>query len=213
MPEGSRNRFMGFAAAVLVVLIVASLAVAGYLMNAGAKARRGAVLPEPRPAPMAAGPVRQTVPGHSVSQRVPTPRITAPPPPAERPSVPRPEAPAPSELLPPFDGAPLDWSCTRQQRILLNERAAPESRVVLVILGTDYSIQGTLFLSDSGATLPSNFIVKDEAWGQTRHFGGQDILLGVVAVKGGYSEPALRRAATSSGWWQGKAKPAFQMNY
>jgi hypothetical protein len=95
----------------------------------------------------------------------------------------------------------------------LNERPVPGSRIVLVILGTDYSIQGTLFLSDSGATLPSNFLVKDDAWGQARHFGGQDILLGVVAVSGGYSEPALRRAASSAGWWQGKAKPAFQMNY
>jgi len=202
MSKGSKTKSLAWAAAALVVLIVASLAAAGYLMHAGAKARRSPALPEPRPAPLATGSAPKAAPGGPASTR-PLP---------QKPPAPKPEAPAPSELLPAFDGAPLDWSCTRQQKILLNERPAPESRIVLVILGTDYSIQGTLFLSDSGATLPSNFIVKDEAWAQARHFGGQDILLGVVAVRGGYSEPALRRAA-SAGWWQGKAKPAFQMNF
>jgi hypothetical protein len=203
MSEGSKNTSLVWAAAALVVLIVASLAAAGYLMHAGARSRRSPALPEPRPAPLAA----------AAAQKSPTRTPVSTPPRAQRLPAPTPEPPAPSELLPAFDGAPLDWSCTRQQRILLNERPAPESRIVLVILGTDYSIQGTLFLSDSGATLPSNFLVKDDAWSQARHFGGQDILLGVVAVKGGYSEAALRRAAASSGWWQGKAKPAFQMNY
>jgi hypothetical protein len=107
----------------------------------------------------------------------------------------------------------LDWSCTREQKILVNERPSPESRILLVIMGTDYSIQGTLFVSDSGATLPANFLIKDEAWGQARHFGGQDILLGLAAVKSGYSESALQRAASSSAWWQGKTKAAFQMSY
>lgn len=203
MSEGSKNKSLAWAAVALVVLIVASLAAAGYLMHAGAKSRRGPVLPEPRPAPLATPSAPRAAPGGPASTR---PRPQKPP-------APKPEAPAPSELLPAFDGAPLDWSCTRQQRILLNERPAPESRIVLVILGTDYSIQGTLFLSDSETTLPSNFLVKDEAWGQARHFGGQDILLGVVAFKGGYSEPALRRAAAVAGWWQGKVKPAFQMNF
>jgi hypothetical protein len=203
MSEGNKNSSLGWAAAALVVFIVASLAAAGYLMNAGAKARRSPALPEPHPAPLATASAPKAAPGGPVPTPPRAPRLPAP----------TPEPPAPSELLPAFDGAPLDWSCTRQQRILLNERPAPESRIVLVILGTDYSIQGTLFLSESGATLPSNFLVKDDAWGQARHFGGQDILLGVVAFRGGYSEPALRRAAISSGWWQGKAKPAFQMNY
>jgi hypothetical protein len=203
MSEGNRNNSLAWAAVALIVLILASLAAAGYLMRAGAKSRLSPALPEPRPAPLAKASSPKAAPGGPVSPRPRTPRLPAP----------KLETPAPSELLPAFDGAPLDWSCTREQQILLNERPAPESRIVLVILGTDYSIQGTLFLSDSGATLPSNFLVKDEAWGRARHFGGQDILLGVVAVKGGYSEPALRRAAASSGWWQGKTKPAFQMNY
>ena len=203
MSEGNKNTSLGWAAAALVVLIVASLAAAGYLMNAGAKARRSPALPEPHPAPLATTSAPKASPGGPVST----------PPRAQKSPAPRPEAPAPSELLPAFDGAPLDWSCTRQQQILLNERPAPESRIVLVIMGTDYSIQGTLFLSDSGATLPSNFLVKGGAWGQARHFGGQDILLGVVAFKGGYSEPALRRTAAAAGWWQGKAKPAFQMSF
>jgi hypothetical protein len=203
MSEGNKNKSLAWAAAALIVLILASLAAAGYLMRAGAKSRLSQALPEPRPAPLATASAPKTAPGGPVSPRPRTPRLPAP----------TPEPPAPSELLPAFDGAPLDWTCTRQQQILLNERPAPESRIVLVILGTDYSIQGTLFLSDSGATLPSNFLVKDEAWGQARHFGGQDILLGVVAFKGGYSEPALRRAAAFSGWWQGKSKPAFQMNF
>jgi hypothetical protein len=203
MSEGNKNKSPAWAAAALIVLILASLAAAGYLMRAGAKSRRSQALPEPRPAPLAKASAPKSSPPGPVST---PPRVQGLP-------APTPEPPAPSELLPAFDGAPLDWTCTRQQQILLNERPAPESRIVLVILGTDYSIQGTLFLSDSGATLPSNFLVKDEAWGQARHFGGQDILLGVVAFKGGYSEPALRRAAVASGWWQGKTKPAFQMNY
>ena len=203
MSEGSKNTSLAWAAAALVVLIVASLAAAGYLVHAGARSRRSPALPEPRPAPLATTSPPKAAPGGPAATR----------PLSQKPPTPKPEPPVPSELLPGFDGAPLDWSCTRQQKILLNERPAPESRVVLVILGTDYSVQGTLFLSDSGATLPSNFIVKDEAWAQARHFGGQDIFLGVVAVRGGYSEPALRRAASSAGWWQGKAKPAFQMNF
>lgn len=198
MPEGSRDKLVGWAAAGLVLLIVVSLAAAGVFLAAGVKARRAPIAPEPSAVPIA--PSSRTAP--------------APARPAPRPSqAARPSTPSPSELLPVFDGAPLDWTCTREQKILVNERPAPGSRTMLVILGADYSIQGTLFVSDSGATLPSNFLIKDEAWGQTRHFGGQDILLGLAAVKGGYSDSALRRAASSAAWWQGKAKPAFQMNY
>jgi len=87
------------------------------------------------------------------------------------------------------------------------------ARILLVIMGTDDGVQGTLFLNDGRPALPTNFLLKDESWGTTRHFGGQDILLGLVAVKGPYSETALRRAAGSEAWWKGKLKPAFQMSY
>ena len=198
MSEGSKDKLVGWAAAGLVVLIVVSLAAAGYLLTAGLKARRAPLPPEPKPVPISAP-----------SKNAPAPRETVP----RTPQAPLPTTPSPSELLQAFDGAPLDWTCTREQKILVNERLMPGSRLLLVILGTDYSIQGTLFLSDSWATLPSNFLIKDETWGQARHFGGQDILLGLATLKGGYSEAALRRAASSAAWWQGKAKPAFQMNY
>ena len=198
MSERSRDRLVGWSAAGLVTVIVVSLAAAGHLLTAGLKARRTPVPPEPRPVPISAPSRNASAPREPVSRTR---------------QAPLPTTPSPSELLPTFDGAPIDWTCTREQKILVNERPTPGSRIILVILGTDYSIQGTLFVSDSGATLPSNFLIKDEAWGWTRHFGGQDILLGLASVKSGYSEPALRRAASSAAWWQGKAKPAFQMNY
>lgn len=198
MSKGDSDKLLGWAAAGLLLLIVVSLAAAGYFLTAGARARRAPVPPAPKPVPLSPPSRKEPAPGAPVSR----------PPQAARPA-----AASPSELLPAFDGSPLDWSCSREQKILVNERPAPGSRIILVILGTDYSIQGTLFVSDSGATLPANFLIKDEGWGQARHFGGQDILLGLAAVKSGFSESALRRAASSGAWWQGKTKPAFQMNY
>ena len=186
------------AASLLGGIIVAALAGTAYFLAAGARARHRSTLPEPSPAPAAAA-----GPAESRPARPPKPAAQVAPVPA----------PAEAEPRPPFDGGPLAWSCSKDQQILLNESPAPGGGTVLVILGTDYSVQGTLFLNGTRPVLPSNFILKDEAWGQARHFGGQDVLLGIATFKGTYDDFTLRRSAASASWWKGKAKPAFQMNY
>ncbi len=196
MAEDSQGKLLGVAAAALVVVIVSALSAAGYFVMAGAKARR-----QPAPSPAASTPA------------VPAPAPAAP----RRATPPRAETPRENvtspEPTPAFEGSPLDWSLSKDQQILFRETVPQGARVLLVILGTDDGVLGTLFLSDGRPSLPSNFLVKDESWGQTRHFGGQDVMLGLVAVKGPYSETALRRAAGSGSWWKGKLKPAFQMSY
>jgi hypothetical protein len=198
MAEDSKDKLLGVAAAALVVVIVGALAAAGYFVMAGAKARRQ---PGQAPLPAAAAP--------APPRPSPAPRRT---PSAPKPDAPRETVPAP-EPTPAFEGIPLDWSLSKDQQILFHEALPQGARILLVIMGTDDGVQGTLFLNDGRPALPTNFLVKDESWGQTRHFGGQDILLGLVAVKGPYSETALRRAAGSDAWWKGKLKPAFQMSY
>ena len=184
-------------AALLVAVIVAATGGAIYFVGAGMKARRGSSAPDPAPAARpAAAPTRRTTT---------TPRPAA-------------SAPKPSEVPDPqparrFDGVPLAWGCSRDQQILLQESPPQGGRTALIIMGTDFGIQGILFLNDTRPVLPSNFLVKTESWGEVRHFGGQDILLGIVAFKGEYDEPAFRRAAAAAGWWKGKARPAFQMGY
>jgi hypothetical protein len=196
--EESQDKLLGVAAAALVVVIVGALAAAGYFVMAGSRARRQ---PTQTPAPVA-----------------PTPAAPKPSPQAPRtlsaraPGAPREVVPAP-EPTPAFEGSPLDWTLSKDQQILFHESLPQGARILLVIMGTDDGVQGTLFLNDGRPALPTNFLVKDESWGQTRHFGGQDILLGLVAVKGPYSETSLRRAAGSDAWWKGKLKPAFQMSY
>lgn len=186
------------AAGLLGGIIAAALAGTVYFLAAGARARHRTAIPEPSPVPApvsSAAKPRPAPPPKPVAQAAPA------------------SSPSEAEPRPPFDGGPLAWSCSKDQQILLNESPAPGGGAVLVILGTDYSVQGTLFLNGTRPVLPSNFILKDEAWGQARHFGGQDVLLGIATFKGTYDDYALRRSVASASWWKGKAKPAFQMNY
>jgi hypothetical protein len=196
MSESGRDKALGVAAALLVVLIVASLSAAGYFMSAGAKARRAGREPAPPGAPGRPSPGTP----EPITRPVPRPR-------SQKPTEPIPEP------TPAFEGAPLDWSVTKDQEVQLLEPFPEGARLLFVILGADYSVHGTLFLNGSRPSLPSNFLVKDESWGADKRFGGEDILLGVVAVEGTYSDTSLRRAASDAGWWKGKLKPAFQMNY
>ncbi len=186
------------AAGLLGGVIAAALAGTVYFLAAGARARHRTAIPEPSPAPA-------PVSSPAKPRPAPPPKPVAQAAPAHSPSK--------AEPRPSFEGEPLAWSCSKDQQILLNESPATGGSTVLVILGTDYSVQGTLFLNDTRPVLPSNFILKDEAWGQARHFGGQDVLLGIVTFKGTYDDYALRQSVSSASWWKGKAKPAFQMSY
>jgi hypothetical protein len=198
MAEDSKDKLLGVAAAALVVVIVGALAAAGYFVMAGVRARRQ---PTSAPAQIATTPAAPKP--SSAPRRAPS---------APKPDAPHETVPAP-EPTPAFEGIPLDWSLSKDQQILFHDQLPQGARILLVIMGADEGVQGTLFLNDSKPSLPTNFLVKDEGWGQTRHFGGQDVVLGLVAVKGPYSETALRRAAGSDAWWKGKLKPAFQMSY
>lgn len=198
MIENGRSRAAAWAAgAILVVVILAAAGGTLYFLGAGMRARRGPATPDPAPA------VRPTT--------APTKRPAAPVKHPAAVSTPS-EIPDPQAVRP-FDGAPLAWGCSKDQQILLQESLPQGGRTALIIMGTDFSIQGILFLNDTRPVLPNNFLVKNESWKEGRHFGGQDILLGVVAFKGEYDEPAFRRAAADAAWWKGKAKPAFQMGY
>jgi len=198
MIENGKSRAAAWAVgAVLVVVILAAVGGTLYFMGAGMRARRGPAIPDPTPA------VRSTT--------APNKRYAAPVKPPG--TVSTPTAIPDPQAARSFDGAPLAWGCSKDQQILLQESLPQGGRTALIIMGTDFSIQGILFLNDTRPVLPNNFLVKNESWREGRHFGGQDILLGVVAFKGEYDEPAFRRAAADPAWWKGKARQAFQMGY
>ena len=176
-------------------LVVAALAVALGLWIAGARARKAPPVPTPSAAPQA----RQQVPRRT------------------RPKPVRAEAPAPAvkeeAKAPAFAGKPLSWGVGENQRLFFQEAVPPGSRAYLVVMSPDREVLGTLYLSLDSPVLPSRYLIKDATWGQNKRFGGDDILLGVVADSVPPSGSAFQNAAASESWWQGKVKPAFQMNY
>jgi hypothetical protein len=189
----SLDRWLWYAVWGAALLVVAALAAALVLWWSGLKARRAAppLLP-PGPAK-----VRQA------AAQSPRPR-----PPASLPPSPKEEAKASA-----FEGKPLSWGVAGNQRLYLQEPPPPGARIYLVVMNPEREVLGTLFLNLDGPVLPSRYLIKDAAWGQTKRFGGDDVLLGVVASSLPPNGSAFQRAAGSEAWWQGTLKPAFQMDY
>ena len=147
----------------------------------------------------------------------PSPQVRPQAPPRARPQPVRPSSPpaAPKEeaKTPAFQGAPLSWGVGENQRLFFQEPIPPGSRAYLVVMSPDRDVLGTLYLNLDSPVLPSRYLIKDATWGQAKRFGGDDILLGVVACPLPPSGSAFQRAAEDEAWWQGKLKPAFQTNF
>jgi hypothetical protein len=197
--RGAAGRGTAAIALVLALLTVALLAVAGWLWREGWRQREAA---RRKPAP---GPAAVQHPAPRREHRARPVRTPSPPPesPADA------QAPVPE----PFQGQPVAFSVGQNQAILYQER--PDlPPTYLIVLSPEYEVLGTLFLPRTDPVLPSRFLIKDASWGQGRRFGGQDVLLGVVACPPGTQDGrALRDAVSQEAWWRGKAVPAFQMDF
>lgn len=192
--EGGRRRLVWLMAAGLALAAVAILIVAGLLFTSARRARRA---PRPPHVPAPAARAQRPAPPPRVPRRAPA-----------RPAV-RAQEPGPAA----FQGEPVAWFVGGGQHIVVKDRPEGSFQPLLVVMDQDYAVLGTLFLNKGDPLLPSQFILKDASWGEGQHFGGRNVLLGLVSCDGGLDEAALKAAAGRQPWWQGRTVQAFQMNF